>query len=105
MDHRAAAEYVARELRASAGDAVDRIVLYGSVARGEETSQSDVDMVVITHDFRRIRHALRPILGHLLTIGAPVMGVMILTRGEVEQMEREGSRFWDNVTAEGESYA
>lgn len=105
MDHRAAADHVARELRAAAGDAVDRIILYGSVVRGEAGPDSDVDMIVVTSDYKRVHRALTPILGHLLEVGAPLMSVMILTRDQVADMERRRWFFWTTVREEGEALA
>lgn len=59
--HREAAATFARRLRARLGDAVVRVVLFGSVARGEQRGvDSDVDLLVVladdTHGNRRTVH-------------------------------------------------
>ena len=46
----AAADFAARLLNGPAGEAVARIVLFGSVARGEARPESDVDVLVIGTD-------------------------------------------------------
>lgn len=38
------------------GSALDRIVLYGSVAKGTETDESDVDIAVIVRDYTKDMH-------------------------------------------------
>lgn len=38
---------VTREVRSILGDKVDKIILYGSYARGDYDSESDVDMMVL----------------------------------------------------------
>jgi predicted nucleotidyltransferase len=42
-----AAEEFARRVTSALGDQVDALVLFGSVARGEATRSSDIDIVVI----------------------------------------------------------
>ena len=41
-----------QDLERTYGDRLVRVVLYGSYARGEETSESDVDVVVVLTDMR-----------------------------------------------------
>lgn len=47
-DYREIAEGFARHVKAKYGDRIERIVLFGSVARGDYREDSDVDLVVIT---------------------------------------------------------
>ncbi len=46
-DYRKIAEDFARHLKAKYGDRIERIILFGSVARGEYREDSDVDLIVI----------------------------------------------------------
>lgn len=46
----AAADFAARLLNSSVGDSVARIVLYGSVARGEAKPDSDIDLLLVGLD-------------------------------------------------------
>jgi|SRR3990170_4674627 len=47
-DPRDAAEGFARHLKAKHGDRIDRIILFGSVARGVDRPGSDLDVLVVT---------------------------------------------------------
>lgn len=38
------------------GSAIDRIILYGSVARGTDTEESDMDIAVIVHGYTESMH-------------------------------------------------
>ena len=54
MDKRAVLDIIARFKQAleSGGISVDRMVLYGSWAEGKQHEGSDIDIVVISEDFR-----------------------------------------------------
>lgn len=45
---RTIAERFAHHLKAKYGPRIDRIVLFGSVARGEDREDSDIDLLVVT---------------------------------------------------------
>lgn len=47
-DYQRIAEDFARHLKAKYGDRIERIILFGSVARGEEREDSDIDLLVVT---------------------------------------------------------
>ena len=47
-DYRKIAEDFARHLKAKYGDRIERIVLFGSVARGGYREHSDIDLLVVT---------------------------------------------------------
>ncbi len=49
-DYRRIAEDFARRLKARYGDRIERIILFGSVARGQHRDDSDVDLLVVTRD-------------------------------------------------------
>jgi len=49
-DYRRIAEDFARHLKAKYGDRIERIILFGSVARGDYREDSDVDLIVVTRD-------------------------------------------------------
>lgn len=102
MDHREAAEHVARRLKEDAGDTVERVILYGSVVRGTHGSESDVDLVAVAGDKTRVREALGPILGELMREGAPVVSVMIFTPKQFDRFDRRHTPFYRAVL-EGET--
>ena len=41
------------ELSKIFGKSIEKIVLYGSVARGDDTPESDIDIAVILHDYTK----------------------------------------------------
>lgn len=57
MDPRRIAEEFAQRIKAEFPDRIERVLLFGSVARGESRPSSDVDLLVVTRDtswdFRR----------------------------------------------------
>jgi predicted nucleotidyltransferase len=44
-------EFMARELRGR-GLTISKIILFGSQARGKATAESDIDIVIVSEDFR-----------------------------------------------------
>src|SRR5215212_551560 len=79
-----------------------RVIVYGSVARGEATIHSDIDLLVIApsddRTFRRIvgvHDAIRD-----LSIGLPV-SPLVLTPDEVETRDRAGDAFVREILDEG----
>lgn len=97
MDHRDAARFVADRLKAEMGDEVERVVLYGSVARGEATRTSDVDLVAVAEDKTGVRDALGPVLGELMRRGAPVVSVMVFTPDQYDRFDRRHLPFYRDV--------
>jgi predicted nucleotidyltransferase len=53
--YRQAAVEFARRVVASLGKQIDSIVLYGSVARGEATGDSDIDVLIVSPDPKSVR--------------------------------------------------
>ncbi len=52
--HRAAFEVFAGRVQEELGEDLHRLILYGSVARGEETEESDVDVFVVVEDEEQV---------------------------------------------------
>ena len=50
MEHREIAEAFARDVRKLLGDNLVEIILFGSVARGEQSEESDVDILVVVRN-------------------------------------------------------
>ena len=101
---RAAAEEFARRLRARLGDEMVRAILYGSVARGEEHAESDVDVVVIVRD-SRARAAVDDEAWELLLERGILVQPFIATPEEWHRIEARGSRFAHDIRDEGEVLA
>lgn len=103
MDHRAAAEFVVQRLRTAVGDAVARVILYGSVARGEQGPGSDVDLLVVARDFPRVYSALTPILAELLAQGAPLVAPLVVSEASFRDLQARDTWFYANVARDGEA--
>ncbi len=94
------AEEFARELKATYGARIERVILFGSVARGDDREGSDVDLLVVTPE---------PGLGlqwdvagdatELLLREGVLVSVLVVTRAEWERSE--GTAFARRVAAEG----
>ena len=69
----------AAKAREACGDAIEEILLFGSVARGDDRPDSDIDILVITseEDFR-LREYLTGLASDLL-----MLSVKVLSRADV----------------------
>ncbi len=56
--YRKVAEEFAKKVVAELGDEVEAVVLYGSVARGTATEESDIDLLVVEREPDKIRKTL-----------------------------------------------
>ncbi len=101
--HREAFGKFAEAARDELGDSLSELVLYGSVARGEETDESDVDiLVVLEEDDRDLKEdVLSKAYDVTLETGVHV-SVKILSEQEAEKIRSAGSKFMERIDAEGE---
>ena len=74
----------AAKAREAHGGAIEEIILFGSVARGDDRPDSDIDILVITsgEDFR-IREFLAGIAFDLLMQTGERLSVKVLSRADV----------------------
>ena len=97
-------EGVARDARRLLGDKLEAVILYGSYARGDYDSESDVDIMVIvrcqTAELRQYRHMLAPTasclsLEHDVTVSVAM--------ADTESLNRYGNHlpYYINVNREG----
>lgn len=84
------------------GDAVGRVVLFGSVARGEATEGSDVDLFVEWdgREWEGIK-ALVPITTRILLDTGIDLAVHPVSPERLERLRSTGSLFYRNVEREG----
>lgn len=83
-------------------DAVQRLVVYGSKARGDANDESDVDLLLIVRDdSANMKRALRRI-GHELAVPSLILpSIMAYTEGEWSELERYRSAYHAAVEREG----
>jgi predicted nucleotidyltransferase len=91
---------IADRLRAELG--ATRVLLYGSVARGEATLDSDIDLLVIAPSsekgYQRMARARAAIRG--LSFGLPISPI-VLTPEEWEEGLRYGDAFLTDIEDRG----
>jgi predicted nucleotidyltransferase len=94
---RALDEFV-KEVREKHGNKVEKIIIYGSYARGESTEESDIDVLVVgdvTLD-EMVDISFPLLLKHGVYISPHVM-----TGDHFSHLDREGYGFVKNVKREG----
>jgi predicted nucleotidyltransferase len=104
-EQRAAVERFAAGVRALLGDALERVVLYGSRARGDADEGSDIDLLVLT------RHPLDPAVRSRLTalavdleVETPAylpISLVVLDRERFADLRARERRFALDVDREG----
>ncbi|WP_214041233.1 nucleotidyltransferase domain-containing protein [Methanoculleus sp.] len=74
----------AAKAREACGDAIEEIILFGSVARGDDRPESDIDILVITsrEDFR-LREYLNGLAFDLLMQTGERLSVKVISRADV----------------------
>jgi len=80
----------------------ERVILYGSVARGTETEESDVDLLIVAptreHFYERmatVRKIMRPLRAGL------VLSPIVLTPQEIQARVEQGDQFVEEILDEG----
>ena len=84
------------------GDGLQSVILYGSVARGDDTPESDIDIAIITSSpiSREQRAQLFPLLADLDLRYDVVINVVDIHSKQFEDWERT-LPFYRNVREEG----
>ncbi|WP_456369952.1 nucleotidyltransferase domain-containing protein [Geoglobus sp.] len=83
-------------LRESFGESIAKVILFGSVARGDFTDESDIDVLVVG-DVRL--EDISKITSHILLKYGEVISAMVRTEEEV--MSRKSFSFYRNILREG----
>ncbi|MBN2517246.1 MAG: nucleotidyltransferase domain-containing protein [Candidatus Altiarchaeota archaeon] len=97
MDKRAIAKEFADRLRADLGDKVESVRLFGSVSKGLDTPDSDLDLFVLSK--KSVFGELREPIGDVLKRGA-VPEVINLTTSEYARIKRLNSPFYRTIENE-----
>jgi len=101
-----AARRFAQEARRTYPSEVEKVILFGSVARGMDGEDSDIDVLVVWRGAHN--KGLRAMTGlafHLLLETEEYVSVKVLTTEEFEHGRRGGSPFVEAVLAEGRALA
>lgn len=96
----------AREAQRSFPNQVEKVILFGSVARGEDREDSDIDVLVVW----RGRHAdgtraMTALAFDLMLETEEYVSVKVLTPEELEEGLTRRNRFVEVVIAEGRALA
>ncbi|MDY6773613.1 MAG: nucleotidyltransferase domain-containing protein [Candidatus Nanohaloarchaea archaeon] len=84
--HREAFEAFAEEAEERLGDSLKKLVLYGSVARGEETEESDVDVFAVV-ETKEQKHLLQELGADIGVEHGVIIVPIVKTEDEYEDME------------------
>jgi len=99
-DYRRLAEDFARYLKAKYGDRIERIILFGSVARGDYREDSDVDLIVVGQGNRlALQGELAADSVRLLLETSVLVTPMVFTGEEMGRVD--GTLFGRAVASEG----
>ena len=97
-------EGITREAKRLLGDKLEAVILYGSYARGDYDSESDVDLLVVvrckTEELRRYRHMLAPTSSRLSLENNVTVSVAM---ADTESFHKYGNYlpYYINVNREG----
>lgn len=99
---RSALASLLRRLDEATWSRIDRIILYGSVARGESHAQSDVDLLVVWNgtEHEGMDRLGRPTTEVLLETGIDI-AVQIVVPEDFTRIKEAQSPFFRNVAREG----
>lgn len=81
---------------------VERVILFGSAARGRATRRSDLDFVAIQSSEARFLDRIGALLGRFVeALPGAAVDLLVYTPAEFDRMVRNGNRFLRRVLAEG----
>jgi len=81
---------------------VEKIILFGSVARGEDKEDSDVDVLIITnYDSFKMQKLVSEIAVNILLKTGVYVSAKVLTLDELNFLRKINSSFYMSVMEEG----
>jgi len=88
-----------KALKEKYGDRVERIILFGSVARKEDREDSDIDVLVITnYDSFKMQKLVSDIVVDILLKTGAYVSAKVLTSGEVDFLKEIKSIFFGKIS-------
>lgn len=83
-------------------DKIEQIILFGSLARGETTEESDIDILVITSGSRfEMQKNLSEIAVDILLKTGEYISAKAVSTEEYSFMEKINTGFYQNIAKEG----
>ena len=102
MDYRSVATELKEELLRNLGGEIEAIILYGSVARGEENRDSDIDIfVLVKNKGREVYDRISRIRTRIDLKHSTLTSLFIMDEKEFKEYMKLGSPFLYNVLKEG----
>jgi tRNA nucleotidyltransferase (CCA-adding enzyme) len=99
---RAAIEDYVRRVSTDLADAVVSITLYGSQARGEAGTESDIDLfVVVRRDTFALREALADIAWQVQFEHGVIISDIIRNLGQLRRMQAHRFPYYQSIESEG----
>ena len=100
---RVIAEIASETLKSNLVGVVTDVVLFGSVARGDVTLDSDIDLLVLVEekDAVGVRRRVHEIVYPVSLASATPITLMVMNRGEFVEWMRDGLSFAREVRKEG----
>ena len=89
-----------KKIRERFGNKVEKIILFGSYARGDYGKDSDIDLLIIVND-RKIEYELRKIVYSFIPSVGRLISVKVIERKDYEMMNKMSFSFVKSVKREG----
>lgn len=91
---------IAREFaKAIKSDKIIRIILFGSVARGDDTEESDIDILIISDEWEEIDSLITDEVFKVVLDKEELISPYVLSQKQFD--ETKGFNFLTNVLADG----
>lgn len=91
---------VTKTLRKTLGDELLRVILFGSLARGEATPDSDIDLLIVLKEVPEndIRNVVRP---KLRSKWDADFSLLVRSQEQLDEMRKEGTALYEEIQRDG----
>ena len=102
QDKRKSLELFVKTLKEKYSDKVMEIILFGSVARGEDKEYSDIDLLIITnYDSFKMQKLVSEVVVEVLLKTGVYVSAKVLSFEEYNFLKEINSSFYRNISKEG----
>lgn len=101
--HRQVFEKFVETVKKNLGDSVEQILLFGSVARGEETRQSDIDVLLVVSD-KTVKEKIFDIAYDLMLQHDVYLSPKVIGEKEYQRMKEKETSFLKRIQPEATVY-